>query len=312
MTALTFTEADRNLVFPLEEYETHQLDQGILASGVGAVKAGMVLGRIDRRQAAAPIPTIVGTGTGLMSALTFGPDVQVGAYVITLLATSATAAFSVVAPDGTALPNGAVGTAYKSNHLSFAIADGGTMTTGDKFTVTVTAGGTPVVVGGTGTGTCSAITLGPLAQFGTYKIINRAVVANGGDFEVLAPDGSSIGRFLMGTGSTASAAFTSDHINFTLTDATDFILGNYFNIIVAGYTAPEATPWDPTAVNGAQNAWGVLTHAADSTSAAQNIVAITRRAEVKRDSLQWKATVTAAQKIAAYNQLAAAGVIARA
>jgi hypothetical protein len=65
-------------------------------------------------------------------------------------------------------------------------------------------------------------------------------------------------------------------------------------------------------VNGAQNAWGVLTHAADSTSAAQNIVAITRRAEVKRDSLQWKATVTAAQKIAAYNQLAAAGVIARA
>ena len=79
------------------------------------------------------------------------------------------------------------------------------------------------MVGGTGTGTCTAITLGKLAEFGTYKVINRVVVAEGGDFEVLSPSGASVGRFLMGTLSTAAAAFTSDHVNFTLTDATDFI-----------------------------------------------------------------------------------------
>lgn len=283
----------------------------VLASGAGSLSAGSVLGRVTKRQAAAPIPTIVGTGTGLMSALTFGPDAQVGSYVITLLATSATAAFSVVAPDGTALPNGAVGTAYKSNHLSFLISDGGTMTIGDAFTAVVTAGGTPVVVGGTGTGTMSAISLGKNAQFGTYKVVNRAVVANGGDFEVLAPDGSSIGRFLMGTGSGAAASFASDHVNFTLTDATDFILGNHFNIIVAGYAAPQAKLWDPTAVDGTNEAWGVLLAATDASSAAQDAVAITRLAEVTTAKLAWKTTVTAAQKAEAYRQLAAANIAFR-
>ena len=68
------------------------------ASGV-RIWPGTVIGRKTKRQAAAaPIPTIAGTGTGLMSALSFGPDVKVGSYVITLTATSSTAAFSVVDP----------------------------------------------------------------------------------------------------------------------------------------------------------------------------------------------------------------------
>lgn len=285
-------------------------EAAVIASGAGALAAGSVLGALTRRQAAAPIPTIVGTGQGVMSGLTFGPDVQVGSYVITLLATSATAAFSVVAPDGTALPNGAVGTAYRSSHLSFSIADGGTMTTGDTYTVVVTAGGTPAVVGGTGTGVMSAISLGKLAQLGTYKVINRAVVANGGDFEVLAPDGSSIGRFLMGTSSTGTAAFASEHVNFTLSDATDYILGNYFNIIVANHTG-QMKLWDPSAVDGTQEACGVLLAAVDATSAAQDAVVIARLAEVASDRLVWKSTVTAAQKTAAYRQLAARHILAR-
>ena len=118
-------------------------DEGTLLSGQSLI-AGAVVGQITKAIAAAPIPTIVGTGTGLMSALTFGPDAQTGSYVIALTATSATAAFSVTAPDGTALPTGNVATAYTSSHLSFLIANGGTMTTGDVFTVVVTAGGTPI------------------------------------------------------------------------------------------------------------------------------------------------------------------------
>ncbi|WP_295581412.1 head decoration protein [uncultured Lamprocystis sp.] len=291
----------------------------VIAAGAGSLTPGSVLGRITKRQAAAPIPAVAGgTGNGTMSLLTFGPDVQVGSYVIQCTAAVAHGGvFSVTAPDGTALPSFSMGTTtggsarYTSSHLSFTLTDNTDFITANSFTVVVTAGGTPVVVGGTGTGTCTAITLGKLAELGTYKVINRVAVAEGGDFDVISPRGAVIGRFLMGTTSTGAVSFTSDHVNFTLTDATDFILGNYFNIIVAGYTAPEAVLWDPTAVNGANEAWGVLLAAADATSAAQNAVAIVRNAEVFTNKLAWKSTVTAAQKAEAYRQLSARNVIAR-
>lgn len=285
-----------------EAEDTLSRDTVSIASGQGALAAGTVLGRVTKRYATAPIPTIVGTGSGVMSGLTFGPDVQVGSYVITLIATSATAAFTVVAPDGTSLPNGAVATAYKSNHLSFLIANGGTMTLGDKFTVVVSAAGTPVLVG-TGSGTVSGVSLGKSAKPGTYKVRLTATSATA-LFEVVGPDG------LIGTGNVATA-FTSDHVNFTLANGGTMTLGDYFIIIVAGYTAPEAKAWDPLALDGTQEAWGILRNAVDATSAAQSTVAITRHAEVIASLLAWKATVTAAQKIEAYRQLAASRVIVR-
>lgn len=286
-----------------EADDTLSRDPITIASGAGALATGMVLGRVTKRQAAAPIPTIVGTGTGVMSGLTFGPDVQVGSYVITLTATSATAAFTVTAPDGTALPTGNVATAYKSNHLSFLIANGGTMTTGDAFTVVVTAGGTPVLVG-TGSGTVSAVSLGKYAQIGTYKVRLTATSATA-LFEVIAPDGKAVG-----TGNVATA-FASDHVNFSLANGGTMTLGDYFNIIVAGYTTPQAKAWDPLAVDGTNEAWGVLLAAVDATSAAQAGVAIVRNAEIATSALAWKTTVTAAQKTQAYRQLAAANLIAR-
>lgn len=286
-----------------EADDTLSRDPITIASGAGALATGMVLGRVTKRQAAAPIPTIVGTGTGVMSGLTFGPDVQVGSYVITLTATSATAAFTVTAPDGTALPTGNVATAYKSNHLSFLIANGGTMTTGDAFTVVVTAGGTPVLVG-TGSGTVSAVSLGKYAQIGTYKVRLTATSATA-LFEVIGPDGTAVG-----TGNVATA-FTSDHVNFSLANGGTMTLGDYFNIIVAGYSAPQAKAWDPLAVDGTNEAWGVLLAAVDATSAAQAGVAIVRNAEIATSALAWKTTVTAAQKAQAYRQLAAANLIAR-
>ena len=275
----------------------------VIASGAGALASGSVLGRITKRQAAAPIPTIVGTGTGLMSALTFGPDVQVGAYVITLLATSATAAFSVVAPDGTALPNGAVGTAYKTSHLSFLIANGGTMTAADKFTVTTTAGGTPVIVG-TGSGAISGITLGKNAQRGTYRMTLLSTAATAA-IQVVRPDGARIADGKI------AVAYTSDDINFTVADGGTMTVGDYYNVVVAGYTAPECNLWDPTGVTGINEAWGVLLAASDATSAAQDAVAVVREAEIAIDKLAWKTTVAAAQKTEAYRQLAARNVIAR-
>jgi hypothetical protein len=308
MATQTFSQIDRAWEVMLSgEISPQSVKQITIPSGAGAIGAGAVLGMQTRRQAAAAVPgapnTTGGTGTGAMTNLTFGPDVQVGAYLITLTATAATAAFSVVAPDGSILPNGAVGTAYKSSHLSFLVSNGGTMTLGDRYTVTVTAAGTPVVVGGTGNGVISAITLGKRAQLGAYTVINRAVVANGGDFEVLAPDGTSIGRFLMGTASTGTASFVSDHVNFTLSDDTDYILGNYFRIIVAGYTSPTANWWDPTAVDGTQIAAGILLAPVDATSAAQLATMAYRDMTAYQNLLRWKSTVTSGQKAEAYRQL---------
>lgn len=88
-------------------------------------------------------------------------------------------------------------------------------------------------------------------------------------------------------------------------------LGDYFNIIVAGYTTPQGKLWDPLAVDGTNEAYGIITMAADATSTTAGTTAIVRDAEVKSASLQWKSTVTAAQKSEAYRQLAANGIQVR-
>jgi Bacteriophage lambda head decoration protein D len=283
-------------------------DAGTLISGQNLV-AGAVLGKITLAVAAAPIPTIVGTGTGAMTLLTFGRAIQTGSYVITLLATSATAAFSVTCPDGLAIANGVVGTAYASDHLNFLISSAGTMTIGDTFTVVVTAAGTPVVIGGTGTGTMSAISLGPDAQNGGYRVVLKAVVSHGGDFDVIAPDGELVGRFLMGTTTGASASFTSSHVNFTLTDATDFILGNYFNIIVAKGSG-KFTAWAPTTYNGSHIAYGLLYADTNATSGDAICTVIAREAVVNTDEITWP-SVTAGVKAVGVTQLAARGIFGR-
>lgn len=294
---------------PLRPYEFILNDSGIisyegvtLASGAGSLVAGSVIGMSTKRIAAAPIPTIVGTGTGLMSLLSFGPDVQIGSYVITLTATSATAAFTVTAPDGTALPTGNVATAYKSSHINFTIANGGTMTSGDSYTVVVTAGGTPVLVG-TGSGVVSAFSLGKSAVNGTYRVRLQATSATA-QFSVEGPNG------VVGMGNVATA-FVSDHVNFTLANGGTMTLGDYFNIIVANGTG-YASLYDPLATDGTQVPYGVITHAADASSTTAAVNAFVRLGEVKRDVLTWKSTVTAAQKLSAYKQMLANNVVARA
>jgi hypothetical protein len=237
-----------------------------------------------------------------MSGLTFGPDVQVGNYVITLAATSATAAFTVVAPDGTSLPNGAVATAYKSSHLSFTIANGGTMTAGDTYTVAVTASAAPTIVG-TGTGAMSAITLGKNAQRGAYTIKVMSTSATSA-LEVIAPDGSALAQGKIGT------AYASDHINFSVASGGTMTAGDYYVLIVADGT-DQVDEWDPTAVDGTQHAYGILFDAVDATSAAASGVAIVREAQVNGAELTYASTVTDGQKPIAINQLASAGIIVR-
>jgi hypothetical protein len=313
----TYNEPMRPYEFVLSDHGGISYEQITLNSGAGTLVPGSVIGRITKRQAAAPIPAVAGgSGNGTMTLLTFGPDVQIGDYVIQCItAVAHGGVFSVTAPDGTALPNFTMGTTtggtarYTSSHLSFSLTDDADFITANSFTVTVTAGGTPTVVGGTGNGVMSAITLGKAAQLGTYTAICRVAISDSGDFEVMAPDGSSIGRFIMGTTSGQTATFKSDHVNFTISDGSgNYIVGNYFNIIVAGYAAPEGLLWDPTAVNGVQDAYGIVTH---SAAASAKVTVLTRLAEIKQAALTFKTTVTAAQKAEAYRHLAANQIIVR-
>jgi hypothetical protein len=85
------------------------------------------------------------------------------------------------------------------------------------------------------------------------------VVAGAGDFEVIAPDGSLVGI------ATTGAAFTSSHINFTLTDGTpDFALGDSFTIAIpAG--SEKVKILTPAAVDGSQDVYGILIGAVGTT-----------------------------------------------
>lgn len=299
MTLTMGNRAGEHLVWDANPELTREIATVLSGQNLGA---GAVLGQITLAIAAAPIPAIVGTGTGAMTALTFGPRAQTGNYVITLLATSATAAFSVVAPDGTILPNGAVGTAYVSDHLSFLISSAGTMTLGDSYTVVVTAGGTPVLVG-TGTGAVSAFSLGPDAMNGAYRV-QLLATSGTAEFEVIAPDGSKLRRGQVAT------AYTSSHVNFTLSNAGTMTSGDYFIIIVAQGSG-KFVAFTPGTYDGRHKAAGVLWDAVNATSADANGAAHVRGPVVLEAAQLGWGTLTTAQKASGLAQLKALGIVTR-
>jgi hypothetical protein len=283
------------------------------------LKANTVVGRVRVGIGRVSIPTVSGTGNGTVSAVFAGPDVEVGNYVITCTATATHGGtFSVLTPSGKLLPAlvltpGSGGsTAYTSRHINFTITDGGTdFAVNDSFTFVV---GTtaPTVIGGTGTGTISALSLGADAMPGNYRVICREAITNGGRFEVIAPDGTSLGpHFLMTAGSGTATAFTSRQINFTLTDNADFIVGNYFDVCVFNQlNGGKVVAWDPTTFDGRHRVAGVLYQAVDASAADGRGVVIDTNAVVAKGALQWGAAITASQKDSAYLELAAKNVTA--
>ncbi|ANN70908.1 head decoration protein [Bordetella bronchialis] len=105
----------------------------IVASG--NLKRGAVLGMVSTNNAIATAGDD-NTGNGTFGSITVGAAAKAGNYVLT--ATGATT-FSVVDPEGNALPNVTVGTAYSQGGLGFTITAGGTaFAAGDTFTIDVT------------------------------------------------------------------------------------------------------------------------------------------------------------------------------
>jgi hypothetical protein len=116
---------------------TRSLENGILASG-NNLQDGAVLG-----QAVGAAGTkISGTGDGAIGAVTVGPDVEIGTYVLTCTAESANAGtFSVTSPSGNSLAPLTVAVAYAGSHINLTVADGANdWDVGDVIHVVVTAG----------------------------------------------------------------------------------------------------------------------------------------------------------------------------
>ena len=98
----------------------------------GTLKRGTVIGQQTNNSVNVAAGT--NTGNGTVGAVSIGATQTFGAFVLT--ATSATN-FTVVDPEGAALPNATVGTPYANAEINFTITAGGTaFVAGDKFTLT--------------------------------------------------------------------------------------------------------------------------------------------------------------------------------
>jgi hypothetical protein len=111
---------------------------GIAYLRVGNASAGKPVGGIEAAAdiAAAGAVTEGNTGNGTIGTVSATDAAVAGVHTITML--SATT-FRVSDPNGAELKNGATGTAYTADGVTFTITVGGTpMVAGDSFTVTVT------------------------------------------------------------------------------------------------------------------------------------------------------------------------------
>lgn len=80
--------------------------------------------------------------------------------------------------------------------------------------------------GNTGTGTMGTPTITAGAKEGTYRVTIIAAATNAGTFEVEDPDGVPVGV------GTVAVAFSHGGVAFTLSDATDFVVGDGFSFTV--------------------------------------------------------------------------------
>ena len=277
------------------------------------LEAGEVVGRKTLGVGKAAIPTVVGTGNGVMSALFAGPEVELGSYVLTCTAAATDAGtFSVTTPSGDLLPAATVAVAYRSRHINFIIADGSTdFIVGDAFTIVVATGAAAVV--GTGNGVLSGLSLGPDAKTGQYRIECITAITNGGEFKVVSPDGEelAVGFVVAGAGGVLVLG-DQRQLNLTLTEgSTDYVLGDFYEVFVFNELIGKVVEWDPTTFDGRNVVAGVLYDAVDASAADKTGVIVARNAEVRKADLRFATAITAGQKESAYLDLEARGIASR-
>lgn len=158
------------------------------------------------------------------------------------------------------------------------------------------------VSGNTGPGTCTSVTAGAKAKLGAYIL----KCFSAGLFSVEDPDGYALPPAVVGT------AYINDQINFTINDGSpDFAVGDSFTITIEEGSG-EVVALAPDAVDGSQNAYGIMTDAVVSSSPTSDGVAIVRNARVVEENLVWpdlSPDITDDQIAAAMAQLAVKNVL---
>jgi head decoration protein D len=157
--------------------------------------------------------------------------------------------------------------------------------------------------GNTGNGVMGAVTAGGGSQAGVYTLRVTAAASNAGSFVVKDPQGDVVGE------GTVAVAFSGGGLSFTLADgATDFIVGDGFDITVAHGATPKYTVLDLTNTAGGAVAAAILFDGADASAADVKIAVVDDDAEVLPSRLVWPAGFTTEQKNTAYDQLRALGI----
>jgi len=193
------------------------------------------------------------------------------------------------------------------------VASGQTLLLGaviGKKTKAIATTGTPVVH--TGAGTVTAVTQGPKSKIGTYTIVCKQVAVASpvtpAIFQVTDPDGNALPDAAMG-------AYTSDQINFTITQGSPVIAVNDSWTIAVSAGDGQAAAISLVAVDGTADAFGILTEDCDASGGAKQAVAIVKDAVIIAANLVWPVISpawTSDQKAAALAQLYAKGIVARA
>jgi hypothetical protein len=169
--------------------------------------------------------------------------------------------------------------------------------------------------GNTGNGTFVLDATAPVqagAKAGIYTLRIITAVANGGVARLTDPDGFVLGDYTIPPGAGNSVTITND-IKGVLTDgATDFIVGDGFDITVAA----GSTKWVPspdTAVTGAQTGAALPLYTVDATSADVKVAALTSGpSQVNQHMLRYHTSVNDdTKKAAKWAQLQAAGIKVR-
>lgn len=188
---------------------------------------------------------------------------------------------------------------------AITIASGNLVNPGDVLGQILDGTATPAAGGGnTGTGTIGAVTLSQGAISGVYTLVCFAVVANLGKFILQGPTGIELGVV------TTNSAFTGGGVAFTITDGgTHFVVGDTLSITVA-VGSLKYVPFNPTAVDGSQNAAAIAYAKIDATGGDTVGPGITRHCEVNGAEIGW-GTANSGQIAAGIKQLATHGIIVR-
>jgi hypothetical protein len=165
--------------------------------------------------------------------------------------------------------------------------------------------------GNTGNGVFTLDGAAPVAagaKDGIYRVVCQAVAANGGTFEVFAPDGTELGKVAVG-------ATFNNQIKFVVADgATDFVVGDAFSVTVGVESGNDrqVKAWDPANTDGSQNPVGVMMYPVVTDGSATKLATIhARHAEVRLSDLTFGGSPSAAQKAECIEQLRALGIICR-